>query len=258
MALLLTDQTANGNNLTNVNAVSDNTASPPFAAAEHYARQTTTSSNYLYAADSASLSITGDTTWEFWMKGVLDPDLLGSRSSVFFTKFGVAGNYSYRFYMYGDGTNMNIWCNWSDDGTSDAGHWTSVKSPNLTATWTNWNHFAIVFTASTHTMEYFINGSSQGTTQSAANVTSIYNGTAKFGIGVGALDGTPAGFWDGYWDEIRIWSDKRTSTEIADNYQIRLTGTEANLVAYWPFETAASPAPAATGGTTRLLTGVGV
>ena len=39
--------------------------------------------------------------------------------------------------------------------------------------------------------------------------------------------------FDGLIDEVRIWNDKRTSTEISNNYQTQLNGNEAGLVAYW-------------------------
>jgi len=37
-------------------------------------------------------------------------------------------------------------------------------------------------------------------------------------------------------DEVRIWNDVRTATEISQNYKGVLTGSEANLVAYYKFD----------------------
>ena len=39
---------------------------------------------------------------------------------------------------------------------------------------------------------------------------------------------------DGQMDEVRIWSDVRTETEIADNMNSELTGSEDGLLAYYP------------------------
>ena len=40
--------------------------------------------------------------------------------------------------------------------------------------------------------------------------------------------------WDGYIDDVRLWDDIRTPTEILDNAFTELVGTEAGLVGYWP------------------------
>ena len=40
---------------------------------------------------------------------------------------------------------------------------------------------------------------------------------------------------DGLIDDVRFWDDTRTPTEISDNYNIQLAGTEAGLVGYWTF-----------------------
>ena len=42
--------------------------------------------------------------------------------------------------------------------------------------------------------------------------------------------------WEGLIDEVRLWNDIRTATEILDNVLIELVGTEAGLVQYYQFE----------------------
>jgi hypothetical protein len=40
----------------------------------------------------------------------------------------------------------------------------------------------------------------------------------------------------GEMDEVRIWNDVRTQTEIQDNMNVELIGSETNLVGYWPLD----------------------
>ena len=47
---------------------------------------------------------------------------------------------------------------------------------------------------------------------------------------------TPGTYFNGYIDEVRIWSKARTPQEIYENMFCRLTGTESNLVGYWNFD----------------------
>jgi len=50
------------------------------------------------------------------------------------------------------------------------------------------------------------------------------------------------GVFDGAIDEIRIWSDIRTQTEIRDHMCIQLTGSEANLAAYYTIDSGTTAA----------------
>ena len=91
-----------------------------------------------------------------------------------------------------------------------------------------WHHVAVVIDAGTMTL--YIDGQ-----EIASN---SYSGTpspsADMPINIGASPGFGGRNFHGNIDEVRIWNDARTQTEIADNITANLTGTEANLVAYFP------------------------
>lgn len=91
-----------------------------------------------------------------------------------------------------------------------------------------WHHVAVVVDAGTMTL--YIDG------QSVA--TNSFTGTPSHGTDLAMSIGASTGFggrnFHGNLDEIRIWNDARTQTEIADNITVDLTGAETNLVAYFP------------------------
>ena len=84
---------------------------------------------------------------------------------------------------------------------------------------------------SSNTTKFYINGTLDATTTSltknlAGNSSNLY-------IGWDGQQGDK--FFTGKIDEIRIWDDVRTQTEIQDNMYKELVGNESNLVAYYNF-----------------------
>jgi len=98
----------------------------------------------------------------------------------------------------------------------------------------NWVHIAVVCDVSVPSCTFYKNGSAVAGTLTITSATSIYNGGGS--LRIGAYSSTPSAFFDGKIDELRIWNDIRTPTEISDNYNCSLAGTEANLVGYWRFD----------------------
>lgn len=101
-----------------------------------------------------------------------------------------------------------------------------------------WTHIAVtcnVGNASATTFEFFKDGVSQGNGTSiiSGNISAIQNVATDFVIGARQTNGTKDEFLDGLIDEVRVWNDVRTVTEIANNKDSELVGNEANLVAYW-------------------------
>lgn len=64
-----------------------------------------------------------------------------------------------------------------------------------------------------------------------ANAWQNIGGTINIG-----RHGSDSYYLDGKLDDYRQWNDLRTTTEILDNCQQELTGTEANLVGYWKLD----------------------
>ncbi|RLG45541.1 MAG: hypothetical protein DRN81_01095, partial [Thermoproteota archaeon] len=92
-----------------------------------------------------------------------------------------------------------------------------------------WVHVAVIINSSNNATFYYdgqtintVNNSNPATT-TGINMTlgQAGNGTEYF---VGKLD------------EVRMWSDVRTQTELYDNMHIKMVGNEANLVGYWQLD----------------------
>jgi len=226
MAINLLDITSNNNDLTNSGGA-EYTADTPFAGSTIAVDLEATESDYLSITDAnqTGLDITGDITIEGWFKVESQP---GTDSWFGLVSKRATSNYSYNLYYY-ESSGYGFCFRYSDNGTDTTGH---LLTQTLTTG--QWYHIAITCDVSEHLTTFYINGTEAGTDNSGTR-TSIYNGTAEFDIGFDSAGGTQ--YFDGQIDEVRIWNDIRTSTEISDNKSIELTGSEAGLVAYWPFET---------------------
>jgi len=235
MAINLLDITANNNDLTNVNTVTEVTTSLPFAQSTIAVDMELDSAQYLSAADSASLSITGDLTFELWFKLESVVAVNGARPLI--GKWDTDGaQSSFRFYIYYTSGTPALNLDISSSGSNYS---------NAQVAWTPtidvWYHLAVAYDASAGSADFYVDGSQQGTTQTGL-FTSVFNGTTALTIGAYDTGGNMS-TTDGKIDDVRIWNDVRTVTEISDNMSIELVGDEAGLVAYWPFETEVGVTP---------------
>jgi hypothetical protein len=248
MAINLSDITANNNNLTNSGAA-EVTTSLPFATSTIAVDLVKTESDFLWCNDSASLSFNSDFTLECWVNFTS----IGSDAAT--TAFCMMSKYqtstairSWEFDFINITGTKSIRLNVSNDGSS---------SNRATWSWTptvaTWYHLAVAWTKSSGSATLYVDGASQGAVSTGA--TTIYDGDAKFAIG--ASSEGAGNYIDGKIDDVRVWNDIRTPTEIADNMSRKILQSDnANLAAYWPFETGWGT-PTVTGGTLRTLTGVG-
>jgi len=233
MALDVSDKTSNNNDLTNNGGVTEVTTSLPFAQSTSCADLEASSTQSLSIADASQtgLDLTGDFTFEFWVKFESLPS-----SGAFMWLIGKddSGQRQYDFRLHNDGGTLKLEVFIFQDGTT---------YDNVTANWTpstgTWYHVALTCDISNTIateFEFFVDGSSigNGSVVTDGSVATIQNATAVFYLGYFGTGG--GSYLDGQLDDVRIWSDIRTSTEITDNKDIELTGTETNLVAYWPFE----------------------
>jgi hypothetical protein len=95
--------------------------------------------------------------------------------------------------------------------------------------WTTgvWYHVALTYDASAGTANVYVMGKQVG--QMTSLPTSIPNSSADFIIGE---DGFASGF-TGLIDDVRIYNDIRTASEINDNFQAEISGSTGNLQGYW-------------------------
>jgi len=183
------------------------------------------SSQYAYITDAnqTGLDITGDFTFEFWFKA----ESVGINQAILSKFSSASGNYSYRVTITDDN---KIAVYLSADGTTS--NHDSYESTSAEVTAGVWNHFAIIYEVSENLVTVYKNGKSiAGSTTTTGTVNSIYNGSADFNIGA---SGAGSEFHlDGKINEVRVWNDMRTVTEIQENLGKILTGSESNLQGYW-------------------------
>mgnify|MGYP001607776834 CR=1 FL=1 len=227
MAIDLNDKTANGNNLTNNGAAE---VAGLFSPSSTAVDLESTETDYLYAADSTSLSITGDLSIESYVNFESTP-ASGARMAMVCKYRDDTANRSYWFGLFNNGGTLQLEFIISNDGTA-----TESAAVNWTPTAGTSYHVAVTLTAATRIVKFYVDGTQQGADQTLASFTSIFDSTTRLSIGAQTTEGTPANLLDGKADEVRIWNDVRTAGEISGNKDSELNGSEANLVAYWPFE----------------------
>jgi hypothetical protein len=193
------------------------------------------SSQYAYIADGSQtgLDITGDLSVEAW----INLESLPSGSNhVIASKWDDNGNDERSWIFYVSEAAGTYYISFYNSSTGGGGG----DIANVYVTWTpstaTWYHLAMAYDASAGTVDFYVNGSLQGTQQSGSK-TSLYNSAAPFQIG--ARNDPRTEYFDGLIDEVRVWDDIRTSGELLANYNTHLVGNEANLKGYWRFNNSA-------------------
>ena len=93
------------------------------------------------------------------------------------------------------------------------------------------HHIAMVVNRSTDQMLIYLDGVAwSGNPLSISAVTGSLANSVAFRI---FANQGGAEVWDGTIDELRIWNDVRTTTELTDNDDIEIPITSANLIGYW-------------------------
>lgn len=191
------------------------------------------SSQYAYISDASQtgLDLTSDFTLECWVKVESQPDESGMRIIV--KRDDSWHGYSITYQEYGGTYTLRL--STLRPSSEKVIDYTSASPilPNST-----WVHIACSWDVDGNKIIY-INGTSVAS-DSAGGYAPTETAT-PFMIGANN-DGVHAVgmYFDGLIDEVRVWSDVRTSTEISDNYQKELNGDESNLVGYWKFNNSAS------------------
>lgn len=115
----------------------------------------------------------------------------------------------------------------------------------------NWHHVAATRSKSSGLISLYVDGVSDATPVATEQVESL-TANPSIWIGGNPIDGR---YYYGQIDEVRIWSTVRSEAEITANMRKVLTGSEANLAAYYRFDegsgqlTADSTKAAASNGT---------
>lgn len=186
------------------------------------------SSQYLSITDASQTGLDLASTFsiELWTKpetiGVNNPLVNKSNDS------GSPTHYGYELIL---GSDNKVRLRVSKDGTSSAGQFGSYATTDAVySSAGTWKHIAITCTVGNTPIVYIDGSSVSMTVEASITSGSVENNEEIFKIGYSVPYGRT---YDGLIDEVRVWSDVRTSGEISDNYQTELNGDEAGLVGYW-------------------------
>ena len=202
----------------------------------HSATLVRASSQYFSAADSASLSLSGNFTFEAWVKITTAPT--SGQQFAIINKDDNGSNRSYSLWYNNSGGTLQLSATLFGSSYSYPNDYVNVTANTNLGTAT-WQHVAVVCTlanASASKFEFFVNGTSigNGSVADGNGTTTIKDGTASLFIG----HGHTAEYFDGQIDDVRVWNTARTSTQIVDNYKTELVGNESGLQAYWKLNNA--------------------
>ena len=192
------------------------------------------SSQYASIADGSQtgLDLATDFTIEFWIKLEQLPSTATTHFDII-SKDRSDATISHGYYALLRATDDKLVVLFYD--SSDNVTNTLMDTAFVAGDVGNWVHIAAVVDISAPTITFYKNGSLSAGTAVSTAATTINNSTAPFYIGardsVGGV--SPNYFFDGLVDEVRVWNDIRTGTEISNNYQKELVGNEAGLVGYW-------------------------
>lgn len=192
------------------------------------------SSQYLYMADSASTSITGDLSIECWIWLRQLPSVAGGSYTLVSKYETTRDDRSYRWDIVSTNDKMRFYA--SDDGTSAGTHFVIWEASTALIDVGRWYHLAVTFDISTETCKFYIDGNEENGSVVAGTTigATIDDNASQFCIG--NFEGGTS-YCDMLIDETRLWNDICTQSEIQDNMKRQLVpANEANLVGYWRFE----------------------
>jgi len=177
-------------------------------------------------ATQTGLDITGSMTIEAWVKFTTLPT---SVAPVSIASRYQTNSRAFLFYITESGGVYTIALVLAKAASTnnDGGE----RSQTITLTTGTWIHLAAVFNATAETIEFFKDGTSLGSGDS--DTDHIYNGSQA--LEFGANSPHDRFYLNGKLDDIRMWNDVRTQSEIEDNMSVELVGDEDNLQGYWKF-----------------------
>lgn len=178
-----------------------------------------------YAADTSvsGLIFTDDWTVEAW----INPESYGTTLAPILSRYnGTSG-----FYLSLDSSTGQLVMKGMNAGAGNVSQVSSYQSVPLN----KWTHVAVkldmsAFTYSNTTSQVYINGVEVPgvVSRAGSNPTAIIQaGDLQIG-----KDNT-TNYFDGKISDVRLWNVLRTTTQIRDNMNQQLVGSETNLMGYW-------------------------
>lgn len=176
-------------------------------------------SDYVSISDGSQTGLdlsSGDFTIELWVKWeTVQSDILVSKH---------APNNGYEITYDNTGNEIKYGAKSSSNLLTRAGF-------SFTPSADTWYHFAFVWDSSTGEIEVFQDGSSLGT---STNPPQPGSNSIEFAIGASSGGGS---HHDGEIADCRVWSEKRTSSQVSDYRNRVINGIrEDNINAFWKFD----------------------
>jgi len=129
--------------------------------------------------------------------------------------------YQLRFWVSSDGTTTN--------------QETLAKTLTADPTLAKWYRYAVTWDASASTATFYVDGVSLGT--ATGSKTAIYDSTALLQLGCNDdTAGTAENFLDGKVDDVRLFNDIRTESELLTFKETELGASTAGLQGYWTLD----------------------
>ncbi len=178
--------------------------------------------SYVEVPDNSALHLTDNITIEAWVKPCSVTDV-----TVIVSKQWCAGGQS-AFYLSIDNGKLK----WVFDNDGDCSTAPNIYiSNNVVLTSGTWTHVAVVHKSTG--VQLYVDGTLVPGTLTGSNST-IAISQSPMRIGAYQVSsGSFGNFFNGLIDEVRIWNTAHTATQISSLMNKILTGSEANLTAYY-------------------------
>lgn len=208
------------------------------------------SSQLLYVTDGFAgyLAITGDISIEAWIK----PETINGTIASRWDESG-----SFRSWWFSVDSSGKLSFYVSSDGTTNNGSYQQYQTSSIVVNAGTYYHVAVTFNIGTETCIFYVDGSVVTSSKVAGTTlgATLHNPNVNFRIGAKRGAASEDSYFDGLIDDVRIWNDVRTATEIANNRAIEI-GTETNLKGYWKLNNALTDSSG--GGNTLTNSGAAV